>query len=113
MIQSQDVLIVDDDVVHASAIAKMLRSRYAVRIAVGLRDAVHEVAARVPHVIVCAYEMPPFRGDALLAMIAREHPEVRRVLFSRGPVQAAIDAVHAVLSRPVERQALLAAIADE
>lgn len=107
------MLVVDDDVVHASALAKMLRTRYVVRIAVGLRDAVHQIAARVPHAIVCAYEMPPFRGDALLAMIAREHPEVRRVLFSRHPIRAAVDAVHATLSRPVEPHALLAAISEE
>jgi DNA-binding NtrC family response regulator len=109
----QDVLIVDDDVVHASTIAKILRTRYAVRIAVGLRDAVHELARRVPQVMVCALELPPFRGDTLLAMVAREHPHVRRVLFAHARVEAGLAAVHAVLEWPVKPAALFAAIGED
>jgi DNA-binding NtrC family response regulator len=94
----RDVLVVDDDADHACMIARELRTRHHVRIAIGLRDAVHELTRKVPEVIICAFDMPPYRGDALLAMIAREHPEVRRILFDRRPTDAA---------------ALLAAIGDE
>jgi hypothetical protein len=45
-------------------------------------------------------------------MIAREHPHVRRVLFSRIPVGSFIsdDAVHAVVAKPVDPVTLLAAV---
>ena len=98
MVKLRDVLVVDDDTEHACMIARTLRARHHVRIAVGLRDAVHELMRKVPDVIVCAFDMPPYRGDALLAMIAREHPEVRRILFDQ---------------RPTDAVALLAAIGDE
>jgi CheY-like chemotaxis protein len=112
LIKFLDVLVVDDDVEDACSVARLLRQRHLVRIAVGLREAVHEVAKKVPDVIICAYEMPPYRGDALLAMVAREHPEVRRILFSRIPVGAFVsdEAVHAVVAKPVDPAMLLAAI---
>lgn len=116
MVNFLDVLIVDDDVEEACVIARHLRVRHSVRIAVGLRDAVHAIAQRVPDVIVCAHEMPPFRGDALLAMIASEHPEVRRVLFSRSPEATLADGdtvVHAVVRKPVDAAQLLAAVVSD
>ncbi len=110
-----DVLVVDDDVEHACQLARVLRARYFVRIAVGLRDAVHELACKVPDAIVCAIEMPPFRGDALLSMIASEHPDVRRILYSRAPLSAPVDgsAAHAVVETPLDAAALVAAIGDD
>ena len=115
MVKLLDILVVDDDLEDACRLARLMRARYFVRIAVGLRDAVHELAHRVPDVIVCALDMPPFRGDALLAMIASEHPRVRRVLYCRGPAAAAVSdvAAHAVLENPFDQAALVAAIGDE
>jgi DNA-binding NtrC family response regulator len=112
LVKFLDVLVVDDDVEEACAVARVLRSKHFVRIAVGLRDAVHAIAWRVPDVIICAHEMPPYRGDALLAMIASEHPDVRRVLFNRGPGAAHVgsSAAHAILAKPVDPVALLAAV---
>ena len=98
MFKLRDVLVVDDDAEHACSIARVLRSRHHVRIAMGLRDAVHELARKVPDVIICAFDMPPYRGDVLLDMIASEHPEVQRILFEK---------------RPTDAVALLAAIGDE
>ena len=115
MVKLLDVLIVDDDVEKACSLARMLRSRHFVRIAVGLREAVHAVAYKVPDAIVCALDMPPYRGDALLAMVAREHPEVRRVLYGGGPQVTLVhaDAAHAVIERPHDAATLLAAITDD
>lgn len=116
MVKFLDVLVVDDDVEEACVVARLLRARHSVRIAVGLRDAVHAIAQRVPDVIVCAHEMPPYRGDALLAMIASEHPAVRRVLFSRSAEAALVDGndiVHAVVHKPVDAAKLLAAIVSD
>ena len=115
MVKLLDVLIVDDDVEKACSLARMLRARHFVRIAVGLRGAVHAVAYKVPDAIVCALHMPPYRGDALLAMVAREHPEVRRVLYGRGPQVslARYDAAHAIVDGAHDAAQLLAAIADD
>ena len=114
MVKLLDVLVVDDDLGHACGLARLLRARYFVRIAVGLRDAVHEVAKRVPDAIVCALDMPPFRGDALLAMVASEHPRVRRVLYCRtAPATVQAAAAHAVLELPIDVSALVAAIGGD
>ena len=115
MVKLLDVLVVDDDVENACVLARTLRSKHFVRIAVGLREAVHAVAHRVPDVIVCAVHMPPYRGDALLAMIAHEHPEVRRVLYGPTPATPLIsdDAAHAIVDGPDDAAALLAAIAED
>jgi len=116
LVKFLDVLIVDDDIEEACVVARLLRAKHSVRIAVGLRDAVHAIAQRVPDVIVCAHEMPPYRGDALLAMIASEHPEVRRVLFSRSAEATVVDGddvVHAVVRKPVNAAELLAAIVSD
>ncbi len=85
MRKALDVLVVDDNVGKACEVARALRQRHMVRIAVGLRDAIHELAHRVPDVIVAACDMPPYRGDALLAMVAGENPSVRRILV-KGPL---------------------------
>jgi DNA-binding NtrC family response regulator len=115
LVKLLDVLIVDDDVEKACSLARLLRSRHFVRIAVGLREAVHAVAYKVPDAIVCALDMPPYRGDALLAMVAREHPEVRRVLYGQGPQVslARYDAAHAIVDGAHDAAKLLAAIADD
>ena len=115
MVKLLDVLVVDDDVERACGLARVLRVRHFVRIAVGLREAVHAVAYKVPDAIVCALDMPPYRGDALLAMVAREHPEVRRVLYGRGPQMSLVrdDAAHVYVDGAHDAQALLAAIAED
>jgi DNA-binding NtrC family response regulator len=114
LVRSLDVLIVDDRVEEACSVARLLRQKHRVRIAIGLRDAVHEISRQVPDVVICALDMPPYRGDALLAMVAVEHPSVRRILLGAPGVRAMTpDAAHAVVSRPLLPSALLAAIHDE
>jgi len=50
-----------------------------------------------------------------LAMIAREHPEVRRVLYGPAPATPLIsdDAAHAIVDGADDAAALLAAIAED
>ena len=117
MLKSLDVLVVDDDVADACAMAQVVRQKHLVRIAVGLRDAIHELAYQLPDVIIAAFEMPPYRGDALLAMVAGEHPHVRRILFKHGRLgrwamaaPLTVDAAHAVLQGPLDPAQLLAAL---
>ena len=56
--------------------------------------------------------LSPSRGRSVLLRRAREHPEVRRILFSRIPVGVFVidDAVHAVVAKPVDQAMLLAAV---
>ena len=65
--------------------------------------------------------MPPYRGDALLAMVAGEHPAVKRILFKRArmgrPTLAAPLAIggaaHLVLQAPLDPARLLALVDEE
>ena len=75
-----NVLVVNHDEVVAELLGEALRPWHDVRIAHGLREAIEELAHALPDVIVCDQDLSPFCGDVLLAMIAREHPDVRRVL---------------------------------
>src|SRR5256885_13174610 len=77
-----DVLFIDDDEDLAGSMAQLLRIFHDVRVALDLRCAVHELQQRPPQVVLCDLEMPPFRGDAILRMIEREYPHVRRILFT-------------------------------
>jgi DNA-binding NtrC family response regulator len=112
-----DVLLVDDDEDVLLATAALISQNHEVRAVSGLREAMYALVARVPDAIVCDLDLDPFRGDALLALIAREHPEVRRVLYtgSRRAVGGSSfdDVAHRVLLKPASLSELLAAITGD
>jgi DNA-binding NtrC family response regulator len=109
-----DVLLVDGDAEVRGPMADGLRERHEVRVAMGLRDAIDELVRRVPDVVVCDFELTPYRGDVFLSMVAREHPQVRCVLYTDSlppPGTAAlVHAAHVVLIKPTTIAELLAAI---
>ena len=109
-----DVLLVNDCEEAGRALADSLRGRVGVRVATGLRDAVDELVRQVPDAIVCNVELPPYRGDVLLSMVAREHPEVRRILWlgARAVVDC-LDVAHVTLPPEAGVADLLRAIDDE
>src|SRR5689334_14709942 len=93
-----DVLLVKEDERACREIARHLGSRFVVRVATGLRDAVDELVRCVPDAIVCSLHLPPFRGDAFLSMVAQEHPRVWRVLLAGAePLADCIDIAHVTL----------------
>jgi DNA-binding NtrC family response regulator len=111
-----DVLLVDDDEDVLGPTAELLRTRHEVRVANGLREAVDQLVRRVPDTIVCDFDLPPYRGDVLLGLVAREHPEVRRVLYTASPLPATtvrFDCAHSVLVKPASASALFAAVSGE
>ena len=113
--QRLDVLYIDDDADTAQAVASLLRIFHDVRFAVGVQETVAELQRRVPDVVLCDLEMPPFRGYAILAMIRREHPSVRRILFTGSPPRAWMHVLeeqlaHVVIRKPGGIQELLEAI---
>ena len=80
------VLLVDDDVDVLESLADWLGRRHEVRIATGFAAA---MAALVDgpdfDVVITDYDMPPYRGDDLLAIVAARWPRVCRILHSGTP----------------------------
>jgi DNA-binding NtrC family response regulator len=114
MVKRLDILVVNDSESAGREIAEHLRARHVVRIARGLRDAVDELVRRVPDAIVCDFELPPYRGDVLLSLVAREHPHVRRVLcVAAGPTEDCLDVAHVTLLSGASGAELLAALGDD
>ena len=108
-----DVLLVDDDEDVLVGVEELLARRHAVRAVLDFRAAIAALATRVPDVIVCDLDLAPYRGDALLQLVAREHPQVRRVLYtaSLSADDGAFDEVaHAVVIKPGTVRELYAAI---
>ena len=98
MVRRIDVLLVKDDEGACREIARHLGGRFGVRVATGLRDAIEQLVRRVPDAVVCSLELPPFRGDAFLSMVAEEHPHVWRVLLAGPePLADCLDVAHVTL----------------
>lgn len=109
-----DVLLVNDCEEACRTLADSLRGRFGVRVAIGLRDAVSELVRQVPDAIVCNVELPPYRGDVLLSMVAREHPEVRRILWlGANAARDWLDVAHVTLPAGAGVEEFLAALGGE
>jgi DNA-binding NtrC family response regulator len=106
-----DVLVVNDGRILPQVVER-LRPMHEVRVANSLRDVVDELVRRVPDVMVSHLELPPYRGDVLLAMVAREHPHVRRVLLiGDSNIEDCLSGVaHVTLTDP---DAILAALGED
>lgn len=82
------VLIVDDDRDTRETLSDWLVREHDVRVAASVPDALTLVGREVPDVLVVDFEMPPYRGDDLLAMMAERHPHVGRILHTGAPGRA-------------------------
>jgi DNA-binding NtrC family response regulator len=112
------VLIVDDEPDVAMSVGELVAMEHEVRVVFGVREAIVEIAQRVPDVVVSDFDMPPFRGDALLHLVARECPQVRRILYTGSPPTMHEDLIdqgiaHAVLRKPSSAAELLEAICTD
>ena len=107
-----DVLLVNLDPSVCESMAAVLRQWHDVRVATGFRDAIGKVVWRAPDVIVADLDLSPYRGDHLLAMVARELPQVRRVLYTNldRVARSFAGLAHATLPRWAPLSDLLAAI---
>jgi CheY-like chemotaxis protein len=109
-----NVLLVIDNEVAARAMTKQLSARCEVRTASNLREAIDELVRRVPDTIVTKLELPPYRGDVLLSMVAREHPGVRRILFvDLETAENCLDVAHVTLPSGAGPAELAAMIEEE
>ncbi len=71
------ILIVDDDELVVRATRRFLNAAYRVRTATDALNAMRECAIEVPNVVISDLDMLP-----VLTRIHREHPSVRRVIYS-------------------------------
>lgn len=90
------VLLVDDDLDVLESLADWLGRKHEVRVAGGFAAA---IAALIDgpefDIVVTDYDMPPYRGDDLLAIVAARWPRVRRILHSGTPgVVGGVSALH-------------------
>ena len=115
MVRRLNVLLVNDDRSVSEPMAAALRQRHEVRVAAGLSAAVAELVWRPPDAIVCDVDLGPYTGDALLAMVARELPQVRRVLYTGplAPGESFDHVAHVTLPRHATLGELFAALAGE
>jgi CheY-like chemotaxis protein len=110
------LLLVDDDAEILDVLELMLGGGHQVRRAPGVPEALAMLAAGPPpDAVISDFEMPPHRGDELLAQLARRHPQVGRILHSGTPVArlgGADRLAHRVVAKGSRIETLLDAIAQ-
>jgi DNA-binding NtrC family response regulator len=80
------VLLVDDDPEVLDSMRAWLELRHEVFIATGFSEALDLLMqGPIPDVVITDYDMPPHRGDHLLALVASRFPGVGRILHTGTP----------------------------
>jgi DNA-binding NtrC family response regulator len=77
-----NVLIVDDDELNCQALRRSLRAFHSIATARTVADALAQIRAAEPDAILCDVELDGEMATELLRTIGREHPRVRRILYS-------------------------------
>jgi DNA-binding NtrC family response regulator len=84
------ILLVDDDEDVLESMAELLGRHHEVIVAAGFPQALAALGeGPLPDVVVTDYDMAPYRGDDLLAIVAARWPRVGRILHSGAPGVAA------------------------
>jgi two-component system, probable response regulator PhcQ len=95
-VMSQTVLLVDDDPLILEALKRVLRKEpYGIVTAASAEEAAHLLEEREVDLIVCDEEMPGMSGTEFLARVARERPQVIRIILTGHPsLPAALRAIN-------------------
>ena len=109
------VLVVDDDELIATALARVLRPQYRVEVVHNALGALSCIADRAPDAMLCDIGLPDFDGLQLLGIVREVDPELPVILITGDPrLDTAIGAVeHGAIDylvKPVEPAALLASV---
>ncbi len=117
ILAAMDVLLVDDNELNVRALSRVLRSRHTVRIALSSSQALAEVEARRPDVIICDFELGDETCTALLRAVSALHPGTRRILYSASRPELWEELVRdklvdVTLAKPITVDALLASLGD-
>ena len=112
------VLVVDDDMDVRESVSEWLEREHVVCQAAGVPEAL-AIVARESGIdasrISCDFEMPPYRGDDLLATIAEQYPNIGRFMHTGSPGRAlgfAYSVAHRVLKKGCDLGELSRAIRD-
>jgi DNA-binding NtrC family response regulator len=110
------VLLVDDDPDLLDAVALFLRREHQVRVAGGFPEAIAAlIEGPLPDVVITDYDMAPYCGDDLLAVVAVRFPSVWRILYTGTP-RASMDGAgataHHVLDKGGDPNELVALVRD-
>jgi len=109
------VMVVDDDTDVRESLSEWLMREYAVCQAASVPDALALLPDEKPDVVVIDFELPPYRGDDFLALLAEEHPNVGRFMLTGSPGRAlgfAYSIAHRVLKKGCDLQDLTRAIRE-
>lgn len=107
------VLVVDDDTDTREALSDWLAHEHQVWLAAGVPEALAMLRHELPDVLLADLEMPPHRGDELLATVAERYPTVGRILHTGAPCRAlgfAYSTAHRVFKKGCDLHELSEAI---
>jgi two-component system LytT family response regulator len=96
------VLVVDDDTDVRESLCDWLMREHEVRHAASVPEALGMIAHEEPDAVVVDFELPPYRGDDFLAMVAERHPACGRFMLTGSPGRAlgfAYSIAHRVLKK--------------
>src|SRR5438270_14070614 len=109
------IMVVDDDTDLRESCSDWLLREYAVCQAASVPDALALMPRERPDIVVVDFELPPYRGDDFLALLAEEHPHVGRFMLTGSPGRAlgfAYSIAHRVLKKGCDLGDLTCAIQD-
>ena len=107
------VLVVDDDTDVRDSLGEWLMREHEVRRAASVPEAMDAIAAEEPDAIITDFELPPYRGDDFLALVAERHPRCGRFMLTGSPGKAlgfAYSIAHRVLKKGCDPRDLSTAI---
>lgn len=112
----RDLLIAKSDLAELTSLEELFRaSGYSVRTATRGFQALAEINASVPDVLLCDLNLPGMPGFDLLAVVSRRFPDVRLIAMGgsfSGPGVTCGVAAHWVHQRGTGTAALLSAVAS-
>jgi DNA-binding NtrC family response regulator len=109
------VLVVDDDLDVRESLSDWLEREHQVCQAAGVPEALAAMGRERPDVVITDFELPPYRGDDLLATLAEHYPNVGRIMHTGSPGRAlgfAYSVAHRVLKKGCDLSELSRAIRD-
>ncbi len=109
------VLLVDDDVDVRESVSDWLVREHEVVGAATIPEAVALLERVRPDIVVVDFEVPPYRGDDFLAMVAESHPQVGRFMLTGSPCRAlgfAYSIAHRVIKKGSDLMQLQRAIRE-
>jgi DNA-binding NtrC family response regulator len=107
------VLVIDDDTDVRDSLSDWLMHEHEVFVAASVPEAIGAIERLRPDAVVVDFELPPYRGDDFLAIVAERHPFCGRFMLTGSPGRAlgfAYSIAHRVLQKGCDLQELSSAI---